>query len=508
MARERLARRPRRDAEAIHQIPWRQPVNRLPPVEVLSADQVEAVHDASLRVLEDIGMEVMNERALELFKRAGASVDMGAQHVRLDRGLVSAAIAKAPPSFRLHARNPERTITYGEPYLTFACVGGPPNCSDLDGGRRPGNHRDSQNFIRLQQSLNAVHLVGPAVAAIDLDAETRHLDSTYDLLTLSDRAFHASGLGPTRIADAMEMLCIARGIDRERLAREPSLATVINTNSPLRLDGPMAEGLMTAAEGGQGVVVTPFTLAGAMAPISLAGALTQQNAEALLGMTLVQLVRPGAPTMYGGFTSNVDMRSGAPAFGTPEYAKGALATGQLTRRYKMPYRSSNVNASNAVDAQAAYESEMAIWSSVLAHAHLLMHGVGWLEGGLVASFEKMVVDAEMLQMMALTLEPVDTSEKALAIPAMQEVGPGGHFFGAAHTLEHYETAFYTPLVSDWRNFESWRASGAPTATDRAHAIYKALLARYEPPPIDRDVDEALRAYVTRRKREIASAARD
>lgn len=508
MARERLARRPRRDADAIHQIPWRQPINRLPPVEVLSADQVEAIHDASLRVLEEIGMEVLNNRALEIFRRAGASVDMAAQRVRLDRALVAEAVAKAPPSFKLHARNPGRHVTYGEPYLTFACVGGPPNCSDLDGGRRPGSHQDSRNFIRLQQSLNAVHVVGPAVAAIDLDAETRHLDATYDILTLSDRVFHASGLGPTRIEDAMEMVCIARGIDRKQLEREPSIATVINTNSPLRLDGPMADGLMTAAAAGQGVIVTPFTLAGAMAPISVAGALTQQNAEALLGMTLVQLVRPGAPTVYGGFTSNVDMRSGAPAFGTPEYAKGALATGQLTRHYRLPYRSSNVNASNAVDAQAAYESEMAIWSSVLGHAHLLMHGVGWLEGGLVASFEKMVVDAEMLQMMALTLDPIDTSEKALAIPAMAEVGPGGHFFGAAHTLEHYETAFYTPLVSDWRNFEAWRAAGAPTATDRAHAIHKALLARFEPPPIDKAVDEALRAYVARRKREIASVARD
>ena len=506
MARE--ARRPRRDAEAIHQLPWRQPVNRLPPVEVLSTDQVEAIHHASLRVLEEIGIEVLNDAALDRFRRAGANVDTAAQRVRLDRGLIEQALATAPPSFTLNPRNPERRVLYGDPCLAFACVGGPPNCSDLDGGRRPGNHRDSQNFIRLQQSLNVTHVIGPAVAAIDLDAETRHLDTYYDMLTLSDRVFHASGLGATRIADAMAMLCIARGIDRDRLAREPSVATVINTNSPLRLDGPMADGLITAAEGGQGVIVTPFTLAGAMAPISLAGALTQQNAEALAGMTLVQLVRPGVPTMYGGFTSNVDMRSGAPAFGTPEYAKGALATGQLTRRYKVPYRSSNVNAANVVDAQAAYESEMAIWSSVLGHAHLMMHGVGWLEGGLVASFEKMVIDAEMLQMMALTLEPIDTSENALAIPAMAEVGPGGHFFGAAHTLEHYETAFYTPLVSDWRNFEAWRAAGAQTATERANAIMKTLLARFEPPPIDKAVEQELRAYVARRKQEIASAARD
>ena len=206
MALERLARRPRRDAEAIHQIPWRQPVNRLPPVEVLSADQVEAIHNASLRVLEEIGMEVLNHRALALFRRAGATVDIDAQRVRLDRGSWRKRWPRRPRRSGCTPATPAETFIYGDPYLTFACVGGPPNCSDLDGGRRPGNHRDSQNFIRLQQSLNAVHLVGPAVAAIDLDAETRHLNSTYDLLTLSDRAFHASGLGPTRIADALEMV--------------------------------------------------------------------------------------------------------------------------------------------------------------------------------------------------------------------------------------------------------------------------------------------------------------
>jgi trimethylamine--corrinoid protein Co-methyltransferase len=508
MARERPPRRQRRDADAIHQIPWRQPVNRLRPVEVLSGDQLEAIHEASLKVLEDIGFEVLNPRALELYRRAGATVDTAAQRVRLDRGLVAAAIGTAPGPFTVHARNPDRNVIYGEPYIAFACVGGPPNCSDLDGGRRPGNQKDFRDLLRLCQSLNAVHVVGAAVAPIDLDAETRHLDMYYDYLTLSDRVWHASGLGATRIADAMEMVCIARGIDRDRLAREPSLATVINTNSPLRLDGPMADGLMTAAAAGQAVVLTPFTLAGAMAPISLAGALTQQNAEALAGVTLTQLVRPGAPVMYGGFTSNVDMRSGAPAFGTPEYVKATLATGQLARRYGLPYRSSNVNASNAVDAQAAYESQMAIWGSVLGHANLLLHGVGWLEGGLVASFEKMVVDAEMLQMIAVTLEPIEVNDDTLALSAMAEVGPGGHFFGAAHTLQHYETAFYTPLLSDWRNFEAWRAAGALSATERANGIYKTLLARFEPPPIDKAVDEALRAFVARRKREIASQARD
>ncbi len=505
---ERAGRRVRRDAERIQQSPWRQPVNRFPPLEVVSADELEMIHNASLRVLEEIGLEVMSDAALTLFKQAGAKVDMSRQHVWIDRGIIAEALKTVPSEFTLTPRNPERAVHYGGRNIAFGTVGGPPNSSDLDGGRRPGNHRDSQNFIRLVQSINCVHVVGPAVAAIDLDAETRHLDTYYDLLTLSDRVFQASAIGATRMNDAIDMICIARGIDRAEMARSPSLSTVVNTNSPLKVDGPMCDGLMTAAAAGQVVIVTPFTLAGAMAPISLAGALAQQNAEALAGIALTQLVRPGVPTMYGGFTSNVDMRTGAPAFGTPEYAKGALATGQLTRKYGIPYRSSNVNASNAVDAQAAYESEMALWSSILGHAHLMMHGVGWLEGGLVASFEKMIVDAEMLQMMAETLTPIEVTEASLGLSAMAEVGPGGHFFGAAHTLERYETAFYTPLLSDWRNFETWKNAGGLDATQRANAIYKALLAQYEPPPIDPYVDAELRAFVERRKREIASAARD
>lgn len=506
--RERPGRRARRDVEQIHQTPWKQPYNRFPPLEVVSADELEMIHEASLEVLEEIGLEVMSDRALGLFKAAGAKVDWGRQHVWIDRGIIAAALATVPREFTLTPRNPARAVTYGGRNIAFGTVGGPPNCSDLEGGRRPGTHRDSQNLIRLCQSLNCVHVVGSAVAAIDLDAETRHLDTTYDLLTLSDRLFQGSAIGATRIEDAIDMLCIARGISREEIALSPSLSTVVNTNSPLKVDGPMCDGLMAAAGAGQVVIVTPFTLAGAMAPISLAGALAQQNAEALAGIALTQLVRPGVPTMYGGFTSNVDMRSGAPAFGTPEYAKGALATGQLTRRYGIPYRSSNVNASNAVDAQAAYESQMALWSSIMGHANLLMHGVGWLEGGLVASFEKMIVDAEMLQMMAEFLTPIEVTPDALGLSAMREVGPGGHFFGAAHTLERYEHAFYTPLLSDWRNFETWKGAGGLDATQRANAIYKALLAQFEPPPIDPDVAAELRAFADRRRREIASAARD
>ncbi len=322
-----------------------------------------------------------------------------------------------------------------------------------------------------------------------------------DLLTRSGRF----AVFLTR-SDGIDMVCLARGIDRAGLARAPALITNINSNSPLRYDEAMIDGMLTMAAAGQAVIVTPFTLAGAMSPVTLAGSLVQQNAEALAGIALMQIAHPGTPAIYGGFTSNVDMRSGAPAFGTPEYTKAALATGQLARRYRLPYRSSNVNTANVVDAQAAYESEMAVWGAVMGHANYLYHGAGWLEGGLVASFEKMIVDAEILQSMAEFLKPIPTGEDEYGIAAMADVGPGGHFFGTAHTLARYETAFYAPLLSDWRNYENWRLAGAEDATVRANRIWKELLAAYQPPAQDPAVVEALEAFVARRKGEIAKAA--
>ena len=313
--------------------------------------------------------------------------------------------------------------------------------------------------------------------------------------------FHAYSLGRQRILDALEIVRIGRGIDVEQLADEPSLFTVINTSSPLRLDGPMIEGLVEMAKAGQVVVVTPFTLSGAMAPASIAGALAQQNAEALATIALTQLVKPGAPVMYGGFTSNVDMRSGAPAFGTPEYTRAAFAGGQLARRYGFPYRSSNACAANAVDAQAAYEAEMSTWGAVMGHANMVMHGAGWMEGGLVASFEKFIIDIEILQMMSETLLPLKIDDAELAVDAIGEVGPGGHFFGSPHTLERYETAFYRPLVSDWRNFESWQEAGSPGAADHANRLWKQALIEYAAPPLEDDRAAELEDFVGRRKSE-------
>jgi trimethylamine--corrinoid protein Co-methyltransferase len=440
-----------------------------------------------------------------LFSAAGdgAAVDRAARRVRLDPGLVEELVALAPDSVRLHARNPARDVVVGGRDLVFCAVGGPAFVTDLDRGRRPGNYADFVDYVRVIGALNVIHQEGGGpLEPTDLPVPTRHLDMYRTLIGELDKTWHCLGFGAGVVDDAIEMVCLARGVSRDDLAREPSLATVINTNSPLRLDGPMSEGLIEMALHSQVVVATPFTLAGAMSPVTLAGALAEQNAEALFMVALAQLARAGSPVVYGAFTSNVDMRTGSPAFGTPEYTKGAIASGQLARRYGLPWRSSNATASNVVDAQAAYESEMAVWGAVMGGVNLLYQGAGWLEGGLTASFEKLVLDAEILQMISEVLQPVIVDEAELGLNAIAEVGPGGHFFAAAHTIERYESAFYRPMLSDWRNFETWNDDGSRTATERANPIWKQLLAEYVAPPLDPPVAEALDAYIARRKHEI------
>jgi trimethylamine--corrinoid protein Co-methyltransferase len=493
-------RRVRRDAAAFNQPPWRHLANPYAPIDVLTEEQLDRIHDASMRILETHGLEFLNDAALDILSKAGAAVDRGSRRVRLDRGLVADHVAKAPASFMLHARNPARSVRIGGNSVAFCAVSSAPNCSDLDRGRRPGSFADYCDFLRLIQSLNIIHLAaGYPVEPIDIPPAIRHLDAYHAAATLTDRVWSPSAIGGQRVEDGIAMNCIARGVTRDELLARPGLCSVINTNSPLRVDGAMLDGLMALARAGQAAIVTPFTLSGAMAPATLAGALALQNAEALGVIAFAQMVRPGAPVFYGAYTSNVDMRSGAPAFGTPEYTRTALASGQLARRYKLPYRSSNACAANAVDAQAAYESEMSIWGAVMGHANLVKHGAGWMEGGLVASFEKLIVDAEILQMMGEFLQPLAVNDDTLALDAIAEVGPGGHFFGAAHTLARYETAFYAPILSDWRNYESWRLAGALDTAQRANAIWKRLLADYQPPPLDSAVREALDDYVARRK---------
>ena len=487
---------------AFEQPPFRQMKMPLRPTELLSADELESIHLASLRVLKEIGVDVLHDGARQIMKEHGADVREGSERVHFDSDMLLELVAHAPSSFTLHARNPEHSLHFGGNDLIVAMVASAPNCSDLDNGRRPGNQADYRNFLRLAQMHNVIHCTGGyPVEPIDIHPSVRHLECIRDLATLTDKVFHIYSLGKERNVDGIEIARIARGISREQLEREPSVFTIINTNSPLKLDVPMMEGIIQMASAGQVVVVTPFTLSGAMAPVTIAGALVQQNAEALSGIAFAQMVKKGAPVAYGGFTSNVDMKSGAPAFGTPEYMKAQLVGGQLARRYAIPYRTSNTCAANQVDAQAAYESVFSLWGAIQGGGNMIMHAAGWLEGGLRASYEKVILDIDLLQMVAEFLTPLDLSEDALGIEAIRSVGPGGHFFGTQHTQDRYKTAFYAPVISDWRNFETWAEAGSPTALERANRVWKERLATYEQPAMDPAVREELDAFVEKRKAE-------
>jgi trimethylamine--corrinoid protein Co-methyltransferase len=487
-------------AHAVSQLPRRRIERRFPALQLVSADELESIHRTSLGVLEQIGMDFALPEAQAILKTAGAEVH-GAR-IRFPKELIEEAIRFIPSSFTFHARNHENNIALGGNVMSFGSVASPPNCSDMDRGRRAGNQSDYRNFLKLSQYFNAIGFIsGYPVEPVDIHPSIRHLEALHDMAILTDKPFHGYSLGKERICDAIEIARIARGISAEQLEREPSLFTIVNTNSPLKLDTPMLRGIIEMSSRNQIVCITPFTLSGAMAPVTIAGALVEQNAEALAGLAFTQLVRRGSPAIYGGFTSNVDMKSGAPAFGTPEYMKAAVIGGQLARRYNIPYRTSNTCAANTVDAQAAYESVFSLWGVTMGGGNLVMHGAGWLEGGLVASFEKFILDVDLIQMVMEFLEPVDMSEEALGLDAIREVGPGGHFFGARQTLARYENAFYAPIVSDWRNYQQWFAAGSPDAFKKANSIYKQALADYREPPMDKAIREELDAFVERRKRE-------
>jgi len=480
-------------------------VNPFEPVRIFSDDQVESMHLGALGILERQGMRVLSARGRAALAAAGATVDESSHMVRLEAGLVSAALASVPAEVNLIARDAARSCRVGGRHVVFAPVAGPPSVSDLQDGKRTGTIDSYRDFVRLSQAFDVIHVLGQMTEPQDVAVSERHLDTSLAQLTLGNKAPYFYCRGDAQLADCFAMLRIAHGIDADTFRSEPRCYSICNTNSPLQLDVPMTEGIMEFAANGQLMIVTPFTLAGAMAPVTIPGALTLAHAEALFGITLSQIVRPGAPVMYGSFTSNVDMKSGSPAFGTPEYTKAAFGAGQLARRIKVPWRSSSATASNAPDAQAAYESEMSLWGALLGGCHFILHAAGWLEGGLTASHEKFILDVEMLQMFAELFQPVAMSAEEIGLEAIAEVGPGGHFFAAQHTMERYRDAFYSPLVSDWRNFGAWAEAGARTATERANAVWRATLSAYQPPAMAPEVLEALDAYVARRRAEGGAA---
>ncbi|MCP4186749.1 MAG: trimethylamine methyltransferase family protein [Gammaproteobacteria bacterium] len=504
MSIRRNKRHSRRSARGFTQLPFKALRNPFKPMEIISTDQLETIHQASLTILRDIGLRVESKTALNLLTDLRADVDHDTGLVRFDPDLIEELLTGIPSEFTIHARNPAKNVHLGGDSLIFASVCGPSFVSDLDLGRRAGNRQDMENFIKLVGALNIFHHDGGSgLEPLDLPPDSRHLDMMYAQITLTDKGWQPSWLDTgKRARDCIEMIKIALQTDDEGLKQKPGIIGGLNTNSPLVLDEGQADGMREFAAAGQPVHITPFTLAGAMAPATVAGAVTQQNAEALGCIALTQAAARGAPTFYGHFTSNVDMRTGSPAFGTPEYAQSVIISGQLARRYELPLRSSSTTASCCVDLQASYESNMSINACIQAHVNNIMQAGGWLEGGLTCSFEKLILDAELLQMQAAFLEPVNTDADSLGIDAIAEVGHGGHFFGAAHTMERYQDAFYQPMLSDWRNFESWQEDGAKSATQRANAIWKQVLHEYQKPPIDAAIEEELQAYMAHRKEEI------
>lgn len=481
-------------------------VNRMPPVEILSREAVERVVAAAYRVLEEAGLELMQDEARAVLQAAGALVDE-AGIVRIGRDIVEAALTSVAPEFVLYARNPARHLQVGGSVVNFGPVNGAPHIADRDGGRRYGDLAAFRDVLKVTNGLGVVHWQGGVVVEpTDVPVPLRHLAMYKAHIELADIVWAARGVGGVQATDALALSAIEHGCSVEELAKRPTLMTVTNVNSPRRVDGEILDNILALAKAGQAIVITPFTLMGAMAPVTLGGALVQQTAEALGIITLVQLVRPGCPVVMGGFTSNVDMKTGSPAFGTPEYVNATLATAQIGRRLGVPVRTSSVNASPAVDAQSTYETAFSLWAAIASHSHLINHAAGWLEGGLTASFEKMVVDAEMLRGWAEILKPVEFSDDDLAVDAILSVPPGGHHFGTDHTLARYQTAFYRPLLSDWSNFENWTDAGAKDATVRASEIWRKVRDEYVPPPLDAAIREAMEAYIAKRTEEIGKGA--
>ncbi|HLW24397.1 MAG TPA: trimethylamine methyltransferase family protein [Steroidobacteraceae bacterium] len=497
-------RRPRAAADAAHAVfdrtrPYRHLRNPFTPPLVFSDDQVASIHAAALEIMRTQGMKVLSSDARTRYAQAGAEVDEATQIVRLDPQLITRALATAPHEITLHAPDPAHDMPLTSPAVAFAVTSGPPNISDSVKGRRAGTFEDFCNMMKLCQSFEVIHVLGGATEPQDIPVHIRHLEVTRAQLMLTDKVPFIFSRGHGQVADNFELIRIAHGLSPEEFRNKACVYTIINTNSPLQLDVPMADGIIDFAQAGQVLMITPFTLAGAMAPVTIAGALTLAHAEMLAGLTLAQIVRPGAPVVYGSFTSNVDMKSGSPAFGTPEYVKAAFGAGQLARYLKLPWRCSSATASNVPDEQSVYESQMSLWGALLGGANFILHAAGWLESGLTCSYEKFILDIEMLQMFAEVFQPVGATTADLAVEAVAEVGAGGHFFGCAHTMERYRSAFYAPLVSDWRNYGQWSEDGSKTATQRAAEIWQATLKRYVAPARDPAVVEALDAYVARRK---------
>jgi len=474
-------------------------INDLPRYEILDEAALAELERGWRRIVSELGIEFLHPEALEVFAGAGQQVE--GELVRFDPDWILEQVAKAPPEFDLQARNPERTVHIGGNHMVFSAVYGCPFVREGD-ERRDATYDDFQNLVKLAQSFPQLDSPGGTICEPnDRPLDSRHLDMVFALLTLSDKPFMGSVTSGPNAVDTIAMAEMVFG--RESLEQTPAIVSLINVNSPLRYDDRMLSALVEYAKAGQATVITPFLLMGAMSPVSIPATLAQQVGEALAGIALVQTIRPGCPVVFGSFLSNTDMQSGSPSFGTPESAVGLLCTGQIARHYNLPFRGGGaLTSSQVVDAQAGYESMMSLWPTFLAGTNFVMHSAGWLESALVSCYEKFIVDVEQLRMLHAAFEPLRIDEEALAYSAHQEVGQGGHFLGAAHTLGRFRECFYRPLVSSTENFERWKKNGANDTAARATEIWKKTLSEYEKPPIDAGLEEELKGFVDRRRKEL------
>ncbi len=475
--------------------------NEMPRYEILSEEAMATLDRGWRRIVSELGIEFLLPEAVELLRDAGQIVE-DENRVRFDPEWILEQVAKAPREFELQARNPANTVTIGGDNMVFSPVYGCPFIREGD-VRRDAKMADFENLVRLSQYFPEMDSAGGTICEPeDRPLDSRHLDMVYALQTLADKPYMGSVTSGPNAADTIAMGEILFG-GAEAIERAPVSISLININSPLRYDDRMLGAMFEYVKRGQAVIITPFLLMGAMSPVSLPATLVQQMAEALAGIALVQTIRPGAPVVFGSFLSNTDMQSGSPSFGTPESGIGVLCTGQIARHFGLPWRGGGaLNASQTVDAQAAYESLMTFLPTFLAGANYVMHSAGWLEGGLVSCYEKYIVDIELLRELRHEFTPLEIDEASLAFDAHVEVGAGGHFLGAAHTLERFRECFYRPLLSSTENFDRWQRNGGRDTTARAGEIWRKTLTEYEQPAIDSAVDEQLREFVARRRTEL------
>jgi len=489
------ARNPAGAAERPRTDTYRQLRHPFEPQRVFSDDAVANIHETALRVLQELGIKMLLPEARSILAEAGALVDPSDDMVRIGRDLVDAALASAPRSFRLRAANPQREQIFEPGAMLFMAGSGCPNATDLERGRRPGSLHDFEETIKLQQAFDVIHMFGPSAEPQDVPVNLRHYAMTRTQLIHGDKPLFVYARGRRQVAESLDLIRLGLALDDADFSDGVWATTIINTNSPRQIDIPMAEGIIDFARAGQMSVITPFCLAGAMAPVTLAGALVLQHAEGLAAITLAQLARAGAPVAYGGFSSNVDMKSGAPAFGTPEHVKLSIGSGQLARHVGLPWRSASGAASCAADMQAAGETHMGLWAALQANATLTVHAAGWLEGGLTFGYEKFINDIEALQTIAELCRPAGEDEDSLAWSALADVQPGGHFFATEHTMQRYRDAFYQPLVADLSNFGTWSEAGARNATERATGLWQTVLRDFAAPAHGADADERIARYI-------------